>query len=329
MQQSSSTLERKPMVWTVEHRSSTARARKDKMFFNAIELFNLGKETHGMDSRAWIEHCQSLERKQQLLFVLEELLKLDPTIVQRTVTAPPDARRVINRDTSKSLSKGQSNTPPDACWVINQDTSKSLSKGQSNGRSEDMRKMIKLMDDSCVWSWGALPGPPEQKEARGLNHKGCAYLLAHPDIDWDDLQACAEFIDGKVWWSLHQWPCLCWQEGAYNPAKPLEGLLLSDLLAAVRYAVTSDTHFNETSDGFNYPDFYDAIKQYLEAPAFASRAASLINWWNHKIFGDVYYGSEEPQAPQTSGTLAALLAEVEGDNDDRVPGPGASEHSDD
>ncbi|CCO37719.1 hypothetical protein BN14_11878 [Rhizoctonia solani AG-1 IB] len=327
-----------------------------EMFFNATELFNLGKETHGMDSRARIEHCQSSERKQRLLFVLEELLKLDPTIVQRTVTAPPDACRVINRDTSKSLSKGQ-----------------------SNGRSEDMRKMIKLMDDSCVWSWGALPGPPEQKEARGLNHEGCAYLLAHPDIDWDDLQARAEFIDGKVRWSSHQWPRLCWREGAYNPAKPSEGLLLTKggkalllslssvdnitgapgargsrskrqnnkglakryrinrvttsfiayVAVCVRYAVTSDTHFNETSDGFNYPDFYDAIKQYLEAPAFASRAASLINWWNHKIFGDVYYGSEEPQAPQTSGTLAALLAEVEGDNDDRVPGPGASEHSDD
>ncbi|CAE6472108.1 unnamed protein product, partial [Rhizoctonia solani] len=97
----------------------------------------------------------------------------------------------------------------------------------------------------------------------------------------------------------------------------------------VQYALTSDTHFDETCGGFNYLEFYDVIKQYLEAPAFASHAVSLINWWNQRIFGDVYFGPEEPQAPERSSTLAVLLAEVEGDNDRSAPRLGASEVSDD
>ncbi|ELU40498.1 hypothetical protein AG1IA_05471 [Rhizoctonia solani AG-1 IA] len=314
--------------------------RMTDMFFCTTSLLNLGKETHGMDKQAQTEHCQRSDKLQRLQIVLEELLRLDPTVIQRTLTAPPDCRRVVNRDTGKSLSKGQ-----------------------SNGRSEDMRKMIKLMDDERVWTWGPLPGPARRKESRGLNHEGCAFLLSPPDLDWEDLQyvlislgvtkvltlpcgrAKADFLSGKTRSSAQRWPRFCWLGG--------KGLLLSlssvDNIAGapgargsgakrknnkglakrykinrvttpfiayvVRHALTSDTQFDEICDGFNYPTFYRELKQYLEAPSFASRAKALVGWWNQRIFGDIYFGPEEPEESQEFNTLTALLAEVEGDNE--------------
>ncbi|CUA75776.1 hypothetical protein RSOLAG22IIIB_11995 [Rhizoctonia solani] len=334
--------------------------RMHEMFYCTTSLLNLGKETHGMDKQARTQFCQGSEKKQRLLGVLEALLALDPTVIQRTLTAPLDLRRVVNRDTGKSLSRGQ-----------------------SNGRSEDMRKMIKLMNDERVWSWGPLPGSIRCKGARGLNHEGCAYLLSPPSLDWEDQEVRANFLAGKTRPSGQQWPRLCWMGCEYNPAKPSEGLLYSDLLieggkgmllslssvdniagapgargsgakrknnkglakryninrvttsfiayvvVCIRHALTSDTLFDEVSNGFNYPAFYDGIKQYLEAPSFASRATALLDWWNQKIFGDVYFGAEEPQDPQGCGTLAALLAEVEGEDDRGTPGSGVGEDAGD
>ncbi|KAJ1309333.1 hypothetical protein OPQ81_004994 [Rhizoctonia solani] len=334
--------------------------RMHEMFFCTTALLNLGKETHGMDKQERTQHCQASDKKKRLHLVLEELLRLEPTIVQRLQTAPSNYRRTVNRDTANSLSKGQ-----------------------SNGRSEDMRKMANLMNDERVWSWGPLPGSLRRKELRGLNHEGCAYLLSSPDLDWEDPQTKGDFLSGKTRSSSHRWPCFCWMGCQYNPAKPSEGLLYSDLLAeagkglllslssvdnitgapgargsgtkrkshkglakrykinmvttsfiayvvaCVRHALTSDKVFDETSNGFNYPAFYDGIKQYLDAPSFASRAAALIEWWNRKIFGDVYFGPEEPQESQEFGTLAALLAEVEGDCDGNIPGAAEREDADD
>ncbi|KAJ1300507.1 hypothetical protein OPQ81_005320 [Rhizoctonia solani] len=221
------------------------------MFFCTTALLNLEKKLTVWTNKNEPTR-QASDKKKRLHLVLEELLRLEPTIVQRLQTAPSNYRRTVNRDTANSLSKGQ-----------------------SNGRSEDMRKMANLMNDERVWSWGPLPGSLRRKELRGLNHEGD-----------------------------------CW-------------------LRQVRHALTSDKVFDETSNGFNYPAFYDGIKQYLDAPSFASRAAALIEWWNRKIFGDIYFGPEEPQESQEFGTLAALLAEVEGDCDGNIPGAAEREDADD
>ncbi|CCO29818.1 hypothetical protein BN14_03839 [Rhizoctonia solani AG-1 IB] len=332
--------------------------RMNDMFFCTTSLLNLGKETHGMDKQARIAHCQGSDKTQRLHIVLEELLMLDPMIIQRTLTAPPEHRRVVNRDTGKSLSKGQ-----------------------SNGRSEDMRKMSKLMNDERVWTWGPLPGSSRRKETRGLNHEGCAFLLSPPDLDWEDPQTRADFLSGKIRSSAQRWPRLCWLACKSNPTKPSEGLLYNELLiegakglllslssvdniagapgargsgakrknnkglakrykinrittpfiayVVVRHALTSDTQFNEICDGFNYPAFYSGLKQYLEAPSFASRAKALVGWWNQKIFGNIYSGPEETEESQEFNTLTALLAEVEGDNEGNGSEPVADEDSDD
>ncbi|KAJ1304193.1 hypothetical protein OPQ81_008593 [Rhizoctonia solani] len=301
--------------------------RMHEMFFCTTALLNLGKETHGMDKQERTQHCQASDKKKRLHLVLEELLRLEPTIVQRLQTAPSNYRRTVNRDTANSLSKGQ-----------------------SNGRSEDMRKMANLMNDERVWSWGPLPGSLRHKELRGLNHEGCAYLLSSPDLDWEDPQCVlvltevALVLTSPTCWlrqagkglllSLSSVDNITGAPGARGSGtkrKSHKGLakhykinmvttsFIAYVVACVRHALTSDKVFDETSNGFNYPAFYDGIKQYLDAPSFASRAAALIEWWNQKIFGDVYFGPEEPQESQEFGTLAALLAEVEGDCDGNIP----------
>ncbi|KAJ1299374.1 hypothetical protein OPQ81_011049 [Rhizoctonia solani] len=330
--------------------------RMHEMFFCTTALLNLGKETHGMDKQERTQHCQASDKKKRLHLVLEELLRLEPTIVQRLQTAPSNYRRTVNRDTANSLSKGQ-----------------------SNGRSEDMRKMANLMNDERVWSWGPLPGSLRRKELRGLNHEGsrsCAHIpYVEQKVIFSVVKPDRHPIGGPVFvgWVASitllnrlkgYCTATCWlrqagkglllslssvdnitgapgARGSGTKRKSHKGLakrykinmvttsFIAYVVACVRHALTSDKVFDETSNGFNYPAFYDGIKQYLDAPSFASRAAALIEWWNLKIFGDVYFGPEEPQESQEFGTLAALLAEVEGDCDGNIPGAAEREDADD
>ncbi|KAF8751114.1 hypothetical protein RHS01_08675 [Rhizoctonia solani] len=297
--------------------------RMTDMFFCTTSLLNLGKETHGMDK-------QSTNRTL-------------PTFRQITNDSKftPDCRRVVNRDTGKS---------------------QSLVKARVMAGREDMRKMIKLMDDERVWTWGPLPGPAAPEGIPGLKSRRMCILTLSPRFRLGR-PAVRTHLPGSN--KAQRWPRFCWLACKYNPTKPSEGLLYSELLieggkglllslssvdniagapgargsgakrknnkglakrykinrvttpfiAYVRHALTSDTQFDEICDGFNYPTFYRELKQYLEAPSFASRAKALVGWWNQRIFGDIYFGPEEPEESQEFNTLTALLAEVEGDNE--------------
>ncbi|KAG8730880.1 hypothetical protein FRC11_005587 [Ceratobasidium sp. 423] len=323
-----------------------------EMFFNTSLALNLAKEVYGMNKDERTQHCASCAKKKRLLAVVEELMQLDPMLIDRLLSAGAGARRAVNREAQISLSKGQ-----------------------SNGRSEDMRKISWLLQDIRTWN-----APVINKEDRGLGHSDCAYLLSPADLDWEDASAREDFISGKTRSSPNRWFRACWRDEKYNSARPSDGLLYSKILTdagtaillsrssvptenntqstlrvsgargrksgrrtakglakryqicrvttsfiayvvvCVRHSLTDDPEFHPIVNGFNYNKLYDSIKTYLEAPTFASRAKELIKHWNETIFKGIYFGPEETEESLEGGTLASLMAEVEADGDTSQPG---------
>ncbi|CAE6528442.1 unnamed protein product [Rhizoctonia solani] len=315
------------------------------MFFNTNSVLNLGKEIYGMSVEEKVAHCASCEKKKRLFPVVEELIRLDPTLFDRLINTGAAARRAVNSEAQTALSKGQ-----------------------SNGRSEDMRKIGDLLP--AIYTWSA---PVTDKEQRGLGHNDCAYLLAPVNLEWEDESVRNDFIKGKIRATPHQFPKFCWLDYKYDPTRPSDGLLYSKLLidcataillssssvekesgpqrnlrisgargrrsarraakglakryqigqvttafvayvvVCVRHTLTDDSDFHQVVNGYNYATLYDNIKTYLEAPSFASRAKVLLNYWNQKIFKDIYLESVVDESAGETGTLASLMAEVEAD----------------
>lgn len=80
----------------------------------------------------------------------------------------------------------------------------------------------------------------------------------------------------------------------------------------VRHSITSDEVFSDTCSGFNYVEFYDQIREFLESPKFERFAAALIEWWNEQLFSGYRLGqSVGPSDRRSNGTLANLEAELE------------------
>ncbi|KAH7334121.1 hypothetical protein B0J17DRAFT_721338 [Rhizoctonia solani] len=250
-----------------------------------MALLNLRKETHGMDKQQQTQHCQGSKKKSWLHLVLEELLKLEPAIIQCLLMAPPDY-----------------------CRTINQDTAKSLSKGQSNGWSEDMWKMAKLMNDEvCISAFPSdLDWDNPQSKADFLSGKIWLLSQQWPCLCW---MACqynpAKPSEGLLYRdllteggkgillllsSINNITGAPGAWGSRGKCKNHKGLAkhykinkITTLFIAyvvVQHALTSDKVFDKTCDGFNYPAFYNGIKEYLDAPSFKSCATALLDWWN-------------------------------------------------
>ncbi|QRV91896.1 hypothetical protein RhiJN_19914 [Ceratobasidium sp. AG-Ba] len=101
----------------------------------------------------------------------------------------------------------------------------------------------------------------------------------------------------------------------YQLTKVTTGFL-AYVAVMTRYALSSETTFDEDGGTFNYVKFYDDIRTYLEAPKFKRRAKVLIDWWNKTLFPDVVQGDDGTEGEDTAdGTLALLEAEVEEDGD--------------
>ncbi|KAF8749207.1 hypothetical protein RHS01_10264 [Rhizoctonia solani] len=90
--------------------------------------------------------------------------------------------------------------------------------------------------------------------------------------------------------------------------------------------------FSEICGGFNYGDYYNQIREFLEAPKFASRSKVLLEWWNMRLFGSFNIGMQVVTEDDRDATLDALDAEVEGDpglSGDEEPRLGEQEEDED
>ncbi|KAG8754404.1 hypothetical protein FRC11_006684 [Ceratobasidium sp. 423] len=80
----------------------------------------------------------------------------------------------------------------------------------------------------------------------------------------------------------------------------------------VRHSLTSDGEFREICGGFDYVDFYNQVREFLEKPQYAQWSAALIQYWNAEIFKGYQLGLTTPPERRKNGTLSKLTAELQG-----------------
>ncbi|KAG8704511.1 hypothetical protein FRC11_009823, partial [Ceratobasidium sp. 423] len=220
--------------------------------------------------------------------VCDELERIQPDFFERLGAMGSDSKRQVRKD---------------------------LSDGQSGAKAEDNNKVKNAIVHWRKWS------PPlvnEPKTIRGLSHPECARLLAPITVDWDDEEERRQFTecDNPPMTSSH-WPRALYLL-LYNTVKAILespssvlpstsarpnaakqgrkgiahkyqlGVVTPSFLAytavVLRFALSSETHFNDTGGTFNYIDFYNQIRCYLEAPKYQKTNKVLLAWWNKKIF---------------------------------------------
>ncbi|CAE6371124.1 unnamed protein product [Rhizoctonia solani] len=227
---------------------------------------------------------------------------------------------------------------------------KELSDGQSGAKAEDNNKVKNGIVHWRKWS-PALVNEP--KTIRGLFHPECARLLAPITVDFDNEEERRQFTecDNPPMTSSH-WPRALYLDDEGDPAQPSKGLLQGDLLykasfdepnaakqgrkgiahkyqlgvitpaflayAAVvlRFSLSSEAHFNDTGGTFNYVDFYNQIRCYLESPKYEKTNKILLAWWNKKVFPNSIQTHNNAMGDEPSGMLSLLDAEIEREQSD-------------
>ncbi|CAE6452884.1 unnamed protein product [Rhizoctonia solani] len=66
-----------------------------------------------------------------------------------------------------------------------------------------------------------------------------------------------------------------YQLGVVTPA------FLAYAAVVLRFSLSSEAHFNDTGGTFNYIDFYNQIRCYLESPKYEKTNKILLAWWNN------------------------------------------------
>ncbi|QRV90229.1 hypothetical protein RhiJN_18247 [Ceratobasidium sp. AG-Ba] len=198
--------------------------RMVNMFWCPIEVLGLAKRLHGMSAQNELNFRNAANAKtKELLLIVDELNRLDPELMTR-------------------LSQGGTGAAP----ALMRDTRKQLSTGQTNAKAEDMRKVKEHIGKWYEWK---EPMPDmDQKEQRGLNHEGCAYMLSEPKMDWEDIEVRTKFMRfGDPAMDPSAWPRYLRLDGVYNPARSSDGLLKGPLMVkAARAILLSPTVANNT-----------------------------------------------------------------------------------
>ncbi|KAG8793968.1 hypothetical protein FRC12_001027 [Ceratobasidium sp. 428] len=85
------------------------------------------------------------------------------------------------------------------------------------------------------WNWSEPMPDRDQKELRGLNHEGCAYMLSEPTLDWSNAEKRIQFRQfGNPAMDPSAWPRYLRLDGEYNPSRPSAGLLKGSLMVKAR-----------------------------------------------------------------------------------------------
>ncbi|QRW24743.1 hypothetical protein RhiXN_11655 [Rhizoctonia solani] len=93
--------------------------------------------------------------------------------------------------------------------------------------------------------------------------------------------------------------------------------LLAYAAVVLRFSLSSETHFNDTGGTFNYIDFYNQIRRYLESPKYQKTNKILLAWWNKKIFpNSVQSRNDATGGDEPTGMLSLLDAEIEREQGD-------------
>ncbi|KAG8689702.1 hypothetical protein FRC09_012297 [Ceratobasidium sp. 395] len=253
--------------------------------------------------------------------------------------------------------------------------------GVSNAKAEDMRKVKENIGQ--WWKWSTPMPDMDEKERRGLNHEGCAFMLSEPSLNWANTEDQLQFTKfGNPAMEASAWPWYLRLDGVYNPLHLSRGLLMGPLMikagkailllphianntrldapgatstvgmgargkrrskglvgiaktyeitevttafiaytaVVVQHALTSDRSFSEICGGFDYVEYHNQLREYMDHPRFKRRATVLLA----HIFSDCkVISTGASTSRRNNGTLAELDAELEADEEEENTGVGS------
>ncbi|KAF8750947.1 hypothetical protein RHS01_09007 [Rhizoctonia solani] len=330
------------------------------MFWPPIDLVNMGKETRQMSVEEKKSFWASLSKDQKrLLIVLEKLLEEEPSLIEKVVRAP--------REHAAALSTGQSNGrsedmakvaremptwevmawdpplgPKPRRGLFHIQCAELLSSIQYNWKDSQVQ------DDFCNMKLLAKPSQfprylwvdngeyynPERPSEGLLRNEiliCAAYCLLFSPSSAKSMSASTTQVSGARGCSFKRSKGSIGLAKAYNLTK-VTPAFIAYVAVVVRHSLTTETYFSEICGGFNYGDYYNQIREFLEAPKFASRSKVLLEWWNMRLFGSFNIGMQVVTEDDRDATLDALDAEVEGDpglSGDEEPRLGEQEEDED
>ncbi|KAG8767989.1 hypothetical protein FRC12_005898 [Ceratobasidium sp. 428] len=184
------------------------------MFWCPTEILALAKKLDTMSSAAELNlRSTANDKTKQLLRLVDELNKLDPELMTRLTSAGTGAGPALMRDARKQLSSGV-----------------------TNAKAEDMRKVKENIGK--WWNWSTPMPDMDEKENRGLNHEGCAYMLSEPSLNWANTEDQLQFMKfGNPAMEASAWPRYLRLDGVYDPLHSSRGLLMGPLMIKAGRAI--------------------------------------------------------------------------------------------
>ncbi|QRW12574.1 hypothetical protein RhiLY_11573 [Ceratobasidium sp. AG-Ba] len=106
--------------------------------------------------------------------------------------------------------------------------------------------------------------------------------------------------------------------------KAVTPAFLAYVAVILRFALSSEETFSDDGGTFNYIEFYNQLRQYLEAPKYQNSVKPLLAWWNRKLFpNSIQAHNDISNIDGPLGMLSLLDAEAEvaigdGSNDENM-----------
>ncbi|KAG9118758.1 hypothetical protein FRC07_006564 [Ceratobasidium sp. 392] len=150
-----------------------------------------------------------------------------------TLRATATKTKKLNYRLSEELDKLQPDLFPMLATSGNhflRNVRKKLTEGCSGAKAEDNCKVKNAL--AHVWKWDP-PLKDLPKASRGLNHPGCAELLAPITVNMEDEEERRQFVEcNNPPMLAKHWPGCIYKGGRGNAKEPSKGLLQGELMVA-------------------------------------------------------------------------------------------------
>ncbi|KAG9120844.1 hypothetical protein FRC07_003498 [Ceratobasidium sp. 392] len=311
-----------------------------EMFWSPTDVIVLAKKLHRLNPDAELRYRESADAsKQRLLFLVDKLNELQPGLAESLCQSSRHTQAAF-RDAKTRFGIGQSNARSEDMRKVRLEMPKwsecgGWNLGEKSARGLYHRECAKALADSRVdvndeaaltefmtfglpamapSFWGNfmwLDGVVDPiNRASGLLRNGLLVktgkcIALSPASSY----ATSGAVGARGRSSRHRG--LIGIAKAYNITE-VTPAFIAYVCVVTRHSLTSDEQFAEVCSGFNYVEFYNQVRGFLEKPQYERWSRELINWWNEQLFGGLQLGGVgEAGLDEAHGTLAMLDVELE------------------
>ncbi|QRW20061.1 hypothetical protein RhiXN_09036 [Rhizoctonia solani] len=318
--------------------------RMNEMFWSPSDVLVLVKKIHRLDDDAELRMRESADpSKKRLLIIADKIYELQPNLAEYLCqNGRPGS--IALRDARSRLAVGQSNGRSedmrkvreempkwaDCKWdpPLGEKGTRGLHHPQCATLLSDCR--VDVTDESAMEQFRAFGVPAMEhsfwerfmyqdgvvdpnNRATGLLRssllvKSAKCVLLSPGASHSYSHAVSRV--GSRGRSSHH-------RGLIGIAKSysiteVNAAFIAYICVVTRHSLTSDEHFSEICAGFNYLEFYNQVREFLEDPKYRRWSKELVEWWNKEVFDGVQLGGLGAAAlGREHGTLSMLDAQLE------------------